>query len=156
MQPSLSPVLNHTESVVRRKTRTGDTGAVHDHNNFSSAKKSNGSSRKSPKLSKDRNSTLQSTNARTKPTNHGNVNLSHTDLSTTYTPQRRMHTTMNNLSTLSDLVSSVDISDSPVADQAPLFFSQSTLSNPRSDDTLVSTVFDPEDSQLLEDIFFIK
>ena len=67
---------------------------------------------------------------------------------------RKSHhrSTMNNLSTLSDLVFSVEESQSA----KPSEVSSVVAGSPAFNDTLISTTFDPEDSQLLEDIFFIK
>jgi len=59
---------------------------------------------------------------------------------------------MNNLSTLSDLVSSVEASQTSSPHTTPTCCRSSAA----SDDTMVSMTFDPEDSQLLEDIFFIS
>lgn len=63
-----------------------------------------------------------------------------------------LRNTMNNINTLSDLVSTVETSQSLSAslNTTPLP-SRSPLSN-----AMVSVTFDPEDSQLLEDIFFIN
>ncbi|CAK8682919.1 unnamed protein product [Clavelina lepadiformis] len=75
-------------------------------------------------------------------------------LTATRSPRRLLQTTMNNISTLSELVDEVDSHDPTCTPRKDL-----SLWSPmgaRGDGTITSTTFDPEDSQLIEDIFFIK
>uniref|UniRef100_H2YX56 Uncharacterized protein n=1 Tax=Ciona savignyi TaxID=51511 RepID=H2YX56_CIOSA len=62
----------------------------------------------------------------------------------------RSQATMNNISMLSELIDTVDLS--PPSGH----MSQYTRSQADRDDLLTSTTFDPEDSELLDDIFFIR
>ena len=124
---------------------------IHDITNVSS-KKGHRSSKQSSGIDSSNFSSHKSKAKEPDSEYHNSSLLSHSTMSTR--SPHRVRSTMNNLSTLSDLVSSVEASQQ--ASSASPHITPLFTASAASDDTMVSMTFDPEDSQLLEDIFFIS